>query len=288
MAPVRRRSAQTSRAPARRRPQRPTAIVNLQDTDYTLRMRWLVYGGSGVGKSVLAGTAPRSLLLSTEPEGAASAKALGSTADELRVENWREFLDVTDWLEHEGHKDYSWVSLDGITELEEHAWNAIMAGGKLPRSVAGGFRQRSRNDYPLVWDALRRQVDRYNRMPINVLYTAQTMRIDAETEDGDDTTLLLPLVGSTKRGDLATRICGTMTLVGLYRKHRDVETGKVARRLHTQDSERWVAKDRHDTFGRWVNRPNIAEMEAAVLERLSASGERKAPARKRTNTRRSA
>lgn len=273
-------NAQLRRTPAKRAPARPTAIVSLQDTEYTMFFNWLVYGNSGVGKSVLAGTAPKGLMLTTEPEGAASAKARGSTNDELKIETWRDFLEVTDWMEHSGHKEYQWAQPDGLTELEELAWAAIQLGSNAPRTITGGFRQKSRNDYPLVWDAIKRVVDRWNRMPINVLWTAQTMRVDSETEDGEDTTLLLPLVGSTKRGDTAMRICGSMTLVGLLREHRNEDTGKVARRLHTRATDRWVAKDRHDTFGRYVSSPNIADMQAAVYERLSAAGERKA--RKRT------
>lgn len=261
-------------------PRRPKAIVNLQDTNHRQTFNWLVFGQSGVGKSALSGTAPKALLVTTEAAGSASAKALGSTADELVVATWQEFLDLTNWMEAEGHAEYEWGCIDGITELEEHAWNAIMAGGKLPRSVSGGFRQKSRNDYPLVWDAVYRQIERWNRMPINVLYTAQTMRVDVETDDGEDTTLALPLVGSTKRGDLAMKVCGAMTLVGYYRHIRNNESGKRIRRLHTQDGERWVAKDRHDTFGAYVDSPNIARMVAAVEERLAAPG-RRAPARKR-------
>jgi hypothetical protein len=261
-------------------PKRPAAIVSLQDSEYTTFGNWLVYGQSGVGKSVLAGTAPEALLLTTEPEGAISAKARGSTAHELKVQTWSEFLSYMDWLERgKGATEYGWVSLDSLDELEEQAWDAIMGGGKNARDIGNGFRSRSRNDYPLVWSAVKEQVDRLCRLPVNVLITAKTMRVDVETDDEEDTTLALPLVGSTKRGDLAMKICGSMTLVGYYRHIRDQETGKRKRRLHTQDSDRWVAKDRHDTFGSFVDNPNVAEMAQAVQERMANPGQR--PARRR-------
>lgn len=281
MAPARR--AARPRAPVKRRATRPKAIVNLQDTDYTFRMNWLVFGQSGIGKSVLQGTAPNSLILTTEADGAVSAKARGSKADELKVSSWEEYLEFMNWLEAEGHKEFRWIGLDSLDELEEHAWNAIMGTAKgTARSVGGSFRSRSRNDYPLVWSAMGEQVDRLVRLPVNVLITAKTMRVDVETDEGEDTTLALPLVGSTKRGDLAMKICGKMSLVGYYRGIRNEETGRKARRLWTEDSERWVAKDRHDTFGRYVSNPNIAVMEKEVMERL-ASGNRPARKKKRSN-----
>lgn len=266
------------RAPVRKVPQRPKAIISLQDEGYTFNMNWLIFGQSGVGKSVLSGTAPDSLILTTEAEGAISAKARGSKSSELKVSSWEEWLQYMDWLEHSGHKDYRWINLDSLDELEEHAWNSIMTRGGTARSVGGAFRSRSRNDYPLVWSAIGDQVDRLIRLPTNILITAKTMRVDTETDEGEDTTLALPLVGSTKRGDLAQKVCGKMTLVGYYRGVRNEETGRKVRRLHTEDSERWVAKDRHDTFGRYVVNPDITEMEAAVMERLETG---KRPVRKK-------
>lgn len=243
-----------------------------------------MYGASGIGKTVLAGTAPNSLLMTTEPEGAISAKAQGSTANELKVPNWQEWLEYMDWLERgRGYADYEWVCVDSADQLEEHAWNAIMNATGTARSVGGSFRAKSRNDYPLVWSAMLEQVDRLCRLPTNVLITSKVMRIDAENEDEETVTLALPLLGSPKRGDTSMAACGKMTMVGYYRKHRDPETGRVARRLHTEDSERWLAKDRHDTFGRHVSAPNVAEMEKAVAARLAQPGPRQ-PARKRTAT----
>lgn len=274
-------------SPRRPPPKRPRAITNLQDAGYTYKKNWMVYGASGSGKTVLAGTAPNALLITTEPEGAISAKARGSTASELKVATWQEYLEVVDWLDRgRGAKDYEWICPDSLDELEEHAWNAIMNQGGAARSVGGMFRNRSRNDYPLVWSAIKEQVDRLCRLDANVLITCKVMRVDVENDDGEDTTLALPLVGSPKRGDLSMKLCGQMTLVGYYRKHRDPETGKVARRLHTEDSERWLAKDRHDTFGRYVPAPNVAEMEKAIEARLAKPGPRERPAPRKRATKR--
>lgn len=232
---------------------------------------------------MLCGTAPKALILSTEPAGSESAKAMGSKNDDLYVETWEDFLTTTTWLEKGGYREFDWICLDGITELEEHAWNAIMGEGGSARSVGGSFRARSRNDYPLVWDAMKTVIGRYNRMPVNVLFTAHTMRVDVETDEGEDTTLSMPMVGSTKRGDLSMKVCGLMTMVGYYRETINSETGKKVRRLHTIGGERWVAKDRHDAFGRYVVKPNIATMQQAAQERLkngTGTGTKKRTAKK--------
>lgn len=286
--PVAQRTAKPRPGPPRRLPARPKAITSLQDAGYTMRKKWLVYGGSGAGKTVMAGTCPDALLMTTEPEGAISAKVLGSTAQELKVATWEDWLSYMDWLERgKGASEYDWICPDSLDELEELAWNSIMRQGGTARSIGGAFRQRSRNDYPLVWSAMKEQVDRLCRLPTNVLITCKTMRVDVEDDDGEDTTLAMPLVGSPKRGDLSMKICGQMTLVGYYRKHRN-EQNKVSRRLHTEDSDRWLAKDRHDTFGPYVVRPNVVEMCTAIEQRVAKPGPRTSPARaprKRATTR---
>src|SRR4051794_10103944 len=48
----------------------------------------LIHGPSGVGKTVLAGGAPRSIFLSTEIEGAVSAKVAGSRARLWPAPTW--------------------------------------------------------------------------------------------------------------------------------------------------------------------------------------------------------
>lgn len=231
-----RRKAAPRRALTVRAPQRPRGITNLQSAGAKPgRFNWWVYGGSGIGKSVLGGTAPKSLIMSTEIEGTESARVMGSTADKIEVPTWQEYLDTVRWLEHGGHKEFEWVVLDSMDSLEENAWNAIMGQSGAARSVGGSFRSKSRNDYPLVWSAMGEQVDRLVRLPTNVLILSKVMRVEVETDDDDVVPMALPLVGSTKRGDLSMSLCGKMSLVAYYRRVVNDETGKRSRRLYTSD-----------------------------------------------------
>jgi hypothetical protein len=264
-----RRPART-RAPRERPAQRPKGITSLQAAGTKPgRKNWWVYGASGSGKSVLGGTCPGGLILSTEVEGTESARVMGSTADKLEVPTWAEYLETMRWLDGGGYKDYDWIVLDSMDSLEENAWNAIMGASGAARSVAGSFRSKSRNDYPLVWSAMAEQTDRLVRLPTNVLILSKVMRVDIETDDDDVVPMALPLVGSTKRGDLSMSLCGKMSLVAYYRRVLNEETGKRNRRLYTSDVGSWVAKDRHDAFGDYVIRPTIPNMVAKVEERLA-------------------
>ena len=73
---------------------RPTAITSLAEAPDDGKLNWLVYAKSGDGKTVLSGTAPRSLFLTTEAAGTESAKAFGSTADEWVCDSWADLQEA--------------------------------------------------------------------------------------------------------------------------------------------------------------------------------------------------
>lgn len=242
-------------------PRRPQAITSIQDSDAPRYKKWWIHGDSGIGKTVLAGTAPNALFLFSDVEGGESARQFGSTAKQLPINTWFEYVDYNDWLVNEGHREFDWVIVDTADEIEELCWQAQLVSTDVKRASRY---QPNKADYPLVWAKCKDEIMKLNRAPINVLYLSHSMRIDRESDDGEDTlTLAMPAIGSRKRGDLSTYLCAQMTLVG-YMRRAATEDGKPVRQLMTDASNRWVAKDRHNTFGPGVTNPTIPGMLAAI------------------------
>jgi hypothetical protein len=263
---------------ARRAPVRPTAIVNLQDPGHISFYKWWLYGASGIGKTVLLGTMPTpSLIVTTDVEGTASAKAFGSTVDELKVESWQRYVEFHEWYVHSGHKEYPWLSLDTVDELEELCWEAQLIDPTMRRASRY---QPNKADYPVVWRKVKEHVKELLRTPANIVFSSHVMQIDTEDEEGEDTvTKAMPQVGSTKRGDLSSYLCAQMTLVGYYRpSHTD--DSEEHRKLLTSAGSRWVAKDRHNAFGRGMLDPTIPKM-LARIEQSAATAAAAAPPRRR-------
>lgn len=243
---------------------RPSAITKLSDTDSTGKKNWLIYGKAGDGKTVLAGTAPKALFLTVEAAGTESAKAFGSDADEWVIDSKKELDAAYDYFKRgSGCKDYEWANLDSLSEIEEVFW----------RHVQGESSTQKIQDYGTVNTMIKREVERWNRLPINVLYTAQTMMLDQEDEDGDEYSLLLPSMG-TKNGVLSQRICAKTTLNGLLvvRSSKDEEGKREEKRyLMLRGTKTFVAKDRHLLASEkgFILNPNIAKM-AALADSNSA------------------
>ena len=255
--PPRRRASSTTSSHAR-----PQAITSLQNMQAPRYRKWLVYGESDAGKTVLAGTAPRGLFLTTDIEGTESARALGSASDELRINTFTEFCEAVDWLVYGGGvKEYDWVIPDTITELEELCWQEQLVSSDVRRASKY---QPNKADYPLVWAKVKEQLSLLGRAPVNTLFIAHTMRIDRETEDGEDTvTLAMPAMGSRKRGDLSASICAQHSVVG-YMRVATEEGGKMQRQLLTHSGPRWIARDRTTKLGAGMVDPSIPKMLARI------------------------
>jgi hypothetical protein len=257
--PPRRRAAGAN---APRPTGRPQAITNLQDIQAPRFRKWLVYGESDTGKTVLAGTAPKALFLTTDIEGTESAKAMGSTADELRINTFQEYCDAVDWIVRGGgHKEYDWINTDTVTELEELCWQAQLVSSDVRRASKY---QPNKADYPLVWAKVKEQVMLLGRSPVNVMFLAHTMRVDRESDDGEDTvTLAMPAIGSRKRGDMSMAIVAQLGMVGYMRKVGE-EGGKQTRQLLTQSTSRWVARDRSTKLGAGMAEPTVPALLAKI------------------------
>jgi len=250
---------------------RPKAITSLKEAGHNEgkgSKNWLIYSDPGIGKTTLMGTAPKSLFLTVEAAGTESARALGSQSDELVVPTWKEFGEAYLWLEAEGHLEYDWVLPDSITELEEICWT-----GKLESSGREYVAQIQ--DYGIVDKKIKKMVDRFHRLPINVCWSAHMMGLEMEDEDGDDIIKRLPKIGRPKNGaPLSHLVCGKTTLNGLLIVVED-DDGDELRRLWVHGNEKFVAKDRHDTFNKYVDAPNIADMATAVDKRRSGTKKKK-------------
>ena len=243
---------------------RPTAIVALQDTDAQGKRNWLIYSPSGTGKTVLAGSAPRNLFLTVEAAGTESAKAIGSDSDEWIIDSWAELQEAFLWLKDGGTEMFDWVTVDSLTEMEELCWNAEL-------EAKGREFEAQIQDYGIVDKKVKKLVDQFNRLPINVLYTAQMASMETVDSDGDDVDKVLPAIGREKGGyPLSNLICGKVTLIGLLQVRED-DDGEEYRRLYVHGGDKWTAKDRHFTFPKYIDKPNIHQMTIGVDARQESS-----------------
>ena len=259
----------------RRRTQtgRPTAITSL--TESVMYHNWLIHSDAGVGKTVFSGTAPNLLFLTIEAEGTQSAAYAGSTADQWVLHSAEDFEEAQEYFVNgSGCTDYDWLSIDSASELEDKIITQILHEGK-KKNPRRSLDKMALEDYQIRDQRMMRIVDTFNRLPINVLYTAHTMDLDGQDDEGNETLTAMPMLGSQNNGKLSRKVCGKVTLVGhleVVRLDKEGDKkGKTVRRLYTEAVPGIFAKNRVG-LGEYVDNPTIPLLlELAEEARTKAS-----------------
>lgn len=238
---------------------KPPSIIKLEAYDESINM--MIYGDSGVGKTVFGGTSG-GLILGLE-SGVISAKRQGSTADLWPVTAWEDVQNCYVWLRDNPNHGYSWLVIDSITDMQEKLLRWI-----LDRAVRDSKGTRD-PDIPAIQDhqkwqnMLKRFINQFNDLPVNVCYTALEMK--RENEEAED--LILPLLLG-KDYEISQIACGKMHVVGrMSKKVIGKDDGrKTIRRIQFEHIPPYFAKDRYDCLPRYMVDPTIPKIQKLIDE----------------------
>lgn len=243
---------------------RPSAIVPVSKIDDGF-IRICVYGDPGVGKTPLAGTSPRCLIVNADPHGTVSAAVAGSKADRWDVTTgdkpWEEMEQVSEYFRHGGCNDYSWVWLDSLTLFQGFGVDQIMNELVIAKPHRHTW-QRDQGDIGQNMTRIQMWVRVMSALPINFGITCHIM----QEEDPSGRTVMKPSVQGKNMSDT---ICGYMAMVAyMYQRTKD---GNQERGIQTIKDAKRVAKDRFNAVpgGRMLN-PTIPRLEELIKAKLPA------------------
>lgn len=243
----------------------PSQIVDLSDFDESINL--LVYGPSGVGKTVFGGSGSRVLYLAVE-KGTVSARRQGSKAKVWPVNEWDDLEAAYVWLE-ENPDAFDWVVLDSITEMQQMAIRAILKKANEENS--------SRDlDIPAIQDhqkwqnIYKRFINYFVELPVNCLFIA----LVRTAQDEDKNEFLTPDIQG-KNYQLSQYTCGQMSAYG-YMNARKValkdENGdkvlgpdgkaipQIVRRITWMDTGVIRGKDRYSVLEPFTEDVSLAEV----------------------------
>lgn len=195
----------------------------------------LVYGESGVGKTVLISTAPDPLIISAE-------EGMLSIADKdlpvLEIKSVKDFEEAVDWLEgSEAKGKFKTICLDSLSEIAEIVLSDNKSKNKDGRAAYGDT-----NDY------ISKYVRRLKKLPFNFYSIAKIGYI--ENESG--VSRFMPsMPGKTLTKDIPY----WFDLVLCMQIGKDKE-GNDYRYLQCQPDVKYLAKDRSGKLSK-KQRPNL-------------------------------
>lgn len=217
----------------------PTAPVNI-----------LIHGPSGHGKTLLAGGAADGsrnvAFLSTETEGVASARAVGSQAKLWRCPSWEHAVAGVRKAEAEFTID-DWLVVDSGTKMQEMYMRWIL-------ERENQINPQRDLDIPAIQNhqkyqnGFKRWTDRLIDGRFNVIFITTSMTAD----DAEGEERIIPhLLG--KKGEISDYVSSQFSVALYYsvaRESREMR-GAVLRRALAQPYPPWYAKDRYMALGKF-------------------------------------
>lgn len=253
-----RRGAGTARQTAKQAAQNPLAMVEedvtieLEDLSRPAGRRpinILVHGPAGHGKTLLAGGAAdgsrRVVFLSTETEGVASARAVGSQAELIRAPSWEHAVAGVRWAEENLGPD-DWLVPDSGTKMQELYMRWIL-GRENVINPQRDLDIPAIQNHQKYQNGFKRWCDRIIDGQFNVIFITGSMMVD----DAEGDPRVIPLLLG-KKGEISDYVSHQFSVVIYYavaRESREM-TGPVIRRALCQPFPPWLAKDRYMALGR--------------------------------------
>lgn len=265
--------------------------AGLQDLDgATEFINGMIYGDSGVGKTVAASQLPGKVLYLAGEPGYISAARQGARGQVRLIPDTDAALAALLWLEDGNASKFDWVVPDGLSTLN-NKWllNFCAEAYDINPASRTGRGLPAKPDYYHAQNFTKSFAARLVDLPVNVLFTAHAMRPEGDSGE----TLVYPAIQG-KVTEVSNYVAGLMHFVGYMaiRIHRDTPKSsphQVRRILwkHWFDEEndvRYFAKDQFNALGRFTDiydsEENPTGMKMSDLIALCSVAEEKKPKRK--------
>lgn len=236
-------------------------------SEFDPNQNMLIYGHPDSGKTRVAASAPKVLIIDVDEKGTDSVRR-DIDPFVYRVEFWNEINDLY-WYAQSGNHQYESFAIDGLTGLQTLCMNFVL-GDEAARDASRDPDMPSRQVYGKVSQLMRTQITNWRNLPYNIIFTALARTRD--TGEGEEDEILM--TGPSLSPAIAAHATAAVGTIGYLTKREVVIKSKktidgeekitkrkeVRRRLVVGPQARFITKDRNGLFGEYVDAPNLTDL----------------------------
>lgn len=244
-------------------------------SEATPYVKVLLYGRNGKGKTRIAATAPKPLIIDVNEQGTSSVRNYPD-AHVLNCSRWED-ITYAYWYLRSGNHPFESAIIDTLTQAQKICMKHVLneAEDRDPNRPASmpdrrAWGQMTELMKPIIFD--------FRNLPMHIVFVCQE-RVDRasddEEESGEVQPRVVPDLSPSVRGDAMAAV-GIMGRV--YRRGVRIGKGRKERvewetRMLVGDHEQYESKDRTGKLGYVIRKPSIPQMIEALNDSSNSEEE---------------
>jgi len=221
----------------------------------------LIYGRNGKGKTRIAASGPKTLLLDVNEEGTKSVREYPGHA--YKIKQFMQ-LDWVYWYLREGDHPYETVVIDTLTQAQKMCMRHVL-GEAEDRDPNRPPSLPDRRAWGQMTELMRPVIFNYRNLPMHVVFVCQE-RVDRGSDEEEESGEVRPRIVPDLSPGLRADAMAAVEIMGrVYRRPVRRGKGKKATtiwetRMLVGDHEDYETKDRTGQLGYIVKRPTMKLM----------------------------
>lgn len=204
---------------------------------YAPEVKCVFYGAAGTGKTTLAGTFPKPILIIDISEKGTDSVRSTKGIDVLRIEPqdpdaWQKIEDAF-WYVKKSNK-YKTVVIDTVSGAQEISMRRLLRemGEEPEEGQLGGWGTLHKSDWGTIAGDMKSLIFDYRSLECNVIFIAHD-RTSKEEFEGDEDGGITPQVGPRLMPSVVTTLNGAVGMIGntfIRERTREIRIGKKKRK----------------------------------------------------------
>ena len=171
---------------------------------------YVIYGKSGTGKTTLASSFPKPMLLIDVDDRGTDSISDVEDIDVVEIETFDQLEDLYYWL-LDNPDEYKTVVMDTVTQLQEIVIKDVMRAKKKDLERAGDWGSMTKRDWGDASQKMKHWIVNFRNLPVEMVFIAQDRRDLDDEEDAES--MLIPEIGPRLMGSVAKLLNAAVNVI---------------------------------------------------------------------------